>query len=129
METRAAVHARLQAASPLPLRLEAVRLPGGYSILEDEFVVRTSKEWGMSSQPVVLTTQRLIFSAGRGASMIRLADIVAVSRRKSLIGYASVIVDVAGGGRLILPAHINAEQVRRDIAAMVEFARPSTEGQ
>ncbi len=127
-DVRAALHARLQEESPLPLRLEAVPLPGGYRILDDEFVVRTAKEWGMGWQPVVLTTQRLIFSAAKGASVIRLADVSGVTYRKSFIGYATVVVEVAGGGRLILPAHINGEQLRRDIAAMVEFAHRSTQG-
>ena len=125
-ETRAALHAQLQAESPLPLRLELIPLPGGYTILDDEFVVRTSKEWGMSSQPVVLTTQRLIFSAAKGATVIRLQDITAVTYRKSLVGYASVVVEVAAGGRVILPAYVNGQQVRGDIAAMVEFAGRSS---
>lgn len=124
-DTRASLHARLQAESPLPLRLEPVPLPGEYSLLDDEFVARTSKEWGMSSQPVVLTTKRLIFAAARGPTVIPLGDIVEVRYRKSLLAFASVVVEVAGGGRVMLPAYINGEQVRRDIASMVEFARRS----
>lgn len=123
------MYARVQAESPVSIRLEAVPLPGGYSLLEDEFLARSAKDWGMSSQPVMLTTQRLIFSAAQGASVIRLADITSVTYKKSFIGFASVVVDVAGGGRIILPAHINGEQVTRDIAAMVEFARRSTVGE
>lgn len=82
----------------------------------------------MSSQPVVLTTQRVIFSAARGTTVIRLADITGVTYRKSFIGYATVVVDVVDGGRLILPVHINGEQVRSDIAAMVGCARRSMQG-
>jgi hypothetical protein len=103
-------------------------LPGGYTLLEDEFVARSAKDWGMSSQPVMLTTQRLIFSAAQGATVIRLADVTGVTYKKSFIGYAKVVIEVAGGDRIGLPAYINGEQVRRDIATMVEFARRSTEG-
>jgi hypothetical protein len=127
-ETRTDLYARLQAESPVSIRFEAVPLPGGYSLLEDEFLARSAKDWGMSSQPVMLTTQRLIFSAAQGASVIRLADITNVTYKKSFVGFASVVVDVAGGGHIILPAHINGEQVTRDIAAMVEFARRSAQG-
>ncbi len=127
-ETRAALHAQLQAESPLPLRLEEIPLPGGYTLLEDEFLTRSAKDWGMSSQPVMLTTQRLIFSAAQGATVIRLVDITSVTYKKSFIGYAKVVMEVAGGDRIGLPAHINGEQVRRDIAAMVEFARRSPRG-
>lgn len=125
-ETRAALHAQLQAESPLPLRLESIPLPGGYTLFEDEFVARSTKDWRMSSQPVILTTQRLIFSAAQGATVIRLVDITGVTYKKSFIGFASVVVEVAGG-HIILPAYVNGEQVRRDIAVMVEFARQSTE--
>ena len=100
-------------------------MPGGYSLLDDEFVARTQSDWKMSSQPVVLTTQRLIFSAPQGATVIRLVDIEKVEYHKSFVGHASVVVQVAAGGRIFLPAHINGEQVRRDIAAMIEFARRS----
>jgi hypothetical protein len=103
-------------------------LPGGYTLFEDEFVARSAKDWGMSSQPVILTTQRLIFSAAQGATVIRLADITAVTYKKSFVGYAKVVIEVAGGDRIGLPAYINGEQARRDIAAMVEFARRSGEG-
>ena len=124
-ETRAALHAQLQAESPLPLRLETVPLPGGYTLLEDEFLARSAKDWGISSQPVMLTTQRLIFSAAQGATAIRLRDITSVTYKKSFVGYAKVVIEVAGGDRIGLPAYINGEQARRDIAAMVEFARRS----
>jgi len=97
-------------------------LPGGYSLLDDEFVARTTGDWKMSSQPVVLTTQRLIFDSSQGASFIRLVDVVGVRYRKSFVGHASVVVEVQDG-RVDLPAHINGEHVRRDIAAMVEFAK------
>jgi hypothetical protein len=127
-ETRAALRAKLQGESPLPLRLEETPLPGGYTLFEDEFVARSAKDWGMSSQPVILTTQRLIFSAAQGATVIRLADITAVTYKKSFVGYAKVVIEVAGGDRIGLPAYINGEQARRDIAAMVEFARRSGEG-
>lgn len=123
-DPRTALHARLQAESPLPLRLEEVPLPGGYSLLDDEFVARTTSDWRMSTQPVVLTTQRLIFAASRGATVIRLIDIVSVRLRKSFVGYASVVVEVEGGGRIDLPAHVNGEQVVRDIAAMIKLALP-----
>lgn len=126
-ESRADLHARLQADSPLPLRVEVLPLPGGYTLRDDEFLARSSKDWGMSSQPVMLTTQRLIFSAAQGASVIPLVDITSVVYKKSFIGFASVVVGVAGGGHIILPAYVNGEQVRRDIAAMVEFASRSTE--
>jgi hypothetical protein len=106
-----------------------VPLPGGYTFFEDEFLARSAKDWGMSSQPVMLTTQRLIFSAAQGATVIRLADIMSVTYKKSFIGFASVVVEVAGGGRIILPAYVNGEQVRRDIAAMIEFARRSAQGE
>jgi hypothetical protein len=127
-ETRAALHARLQAESPLPLRLEETPLPGGYTFFEDEFLVRSAKDWGMSSQPVFLTTRRLIFSGAQGATVIRLADIISVTYKKSFVGYAKVVIEVAGGGHIDLPAYTNGEEARRDIAAMIDFARRSTPG-
>jgi hypothetical protein len=98
-------------------------------MLDDEFLARSSKDWGMSSQPVMLTTQRLIFKAGQGATVIPLVDIMSVTYKKSILGFASVVVEVAGGGRIILPAYVNGEQVRKDIAAMVEFARRPARGE
>jgi len=125
-DSRAALHARVQAESPLALGLEAVPLPGAYSLYDDEFVARTQDDWKMSAQPIVLTTQRLIFSAAQGPTVIRLVDIQTVRYRKSFIGHASVVVEAAGGGRIFLPAYINGEQAQRDIAAMIEFARRSS---
>src|SRR5207245_10996131 len=96
--------------------------------LEDQFLRQSAKDWGLRSQTVMLTTQRLIVSAAQSATVIRPRDITSVTYKKSFIGYAKVVIEVAGGDRLGLPAYINGEQARRDIAAMVEFARRSPPG-
>src|SRR5205814_10566869 len=56
---RQANFAQAQKTSPLLPSIADVPLPGGLELGEDEFVVRTAKDWGVSIS-LVLTTRRLI---------------------------------------------------------------------
>lgn len=125
-ETRRQAHfAQMQGIFPLPLAITDVRLPGGLELDEDEFVVRTGKDWGASINPLVLTTRRLICPndpSGRAVAAIRLTEIAGVRLRKHLVGFSSIVIDRRDETPASFPAHINGARIRAEIAAMVEAA-------
>ncbi|TMD21585.1 MAG: SHOCT domain-containing protein [Chloroflexi bacterium] len=128
-EARRQAHfAHTQATSPLPASITDIALPGGLQLDDDEFVVRTAKDWGVSVKPLFLTTRRLICTSdlsGRAVAAIRLSDIQDVQLRKHWIGFATIVVNVADQPQASFPAHINGARIRADIQAMVDAARPS----
>src|SRR5438132_6459102 len=128
-EARRQAHfAHTQATSPLPASITDIALPGGLQLDDDEFVVRTAKDWGVSVKPLFLTTRRLICTSdlsGRAVAAIGLADVQDVQLRKHWIGFATIVVNVADQPQASFPAHINGARIRADIQAMVDATQPS----
>ncbi len=117
--------ARQRGTFPLPIAIDDPPLPGGGRLGEDEFVVRTAKDWGTSVKPLILTTQRLICPSDPGgrAAIIPLTDVRSVTLRKHAIGFATIIIETADERHASFPAHINGPLMRADIAAMVDVAQ------
>ncbi len=118
---------RLQGAYPLPIVIDDLALPNGGQLAEDEFVVRTGKDWEISLKPMMLTTRRLICPhdpSARDAALIPLDQVRTVTIRKHWVGSGSIVVDWAGG-RAFFPVYLNPKRVREEIAAMVAAAQPA----
>jgi len=125
---RQANFAQAQKTSPLPPSLADVPLPGGLQLGEDEFVVRTAKDWGVSIS-LVLTTQRLICPSdltGRTQVSIPLSDVRDVQLRKHWVGFATIVVNRIDEPPASFPAHINGARMRADISAMTDAAKRAT---
>ena len=125
---RQANFAQAQKTSPLPPSLADVPLPGGLQLGEDEFVVRTAKDWGVSIS-LVLTTQRLICPSdltGRTQVSIPLSDVRDVQLRKHWVGFATIVVNRIDEPPALFPAHINGARIRADISAMTDAAKRAT---
>ena len=123
---RQANFAAAQKTSPLPPSIADVALPGGLELADDEFVVRTAKDWGSSISALVLTTRRLICPTdltGRSQVAISLTDVRDVQLRKHWVGFPTIVVERADQPPASFPAHINGARIRADIAAMVEAAQ------
>ena len=125
---RADAFARLQPAYPLKMSMTDAELPDGTRLDDDEFVVRTAKDWGLSLKSLVLTTRRLFCPSdltGRTTLSLPLTDVLSVRLHKHLIGFSTVVVDIRDGRQASFPAHINGQLVRSDIAVAVDYAKPS----
>ena len=125
---RQANFTQAQKTSPLPPSLADVPLPGGLQLGEDEFVVRTAKDWGVSIS-LVLTTQRLICPSdltGRTQVSIPLSDVRDVQLRKHWVGFATIVVNRIDEPPASFPAHINGARIRADISAMTDAAKRAT---
>jgi hypothetical protein len=124
---RADAFARLQPAYPLKMSITDTELPDGTRLDDDEFLVRTAKDWGLSLKSLVLTTRRLFCPSdltGRTTLSLPLTDLLGVALHKHLIGFATIVVDIRDGRQASFPAHINGQLVRSDIAAAVDYAKP-----
>jgi hypothetical protein len=120
---RQANFASAQKTSPLPPSIADLPLPGGLELDDDEFVVRTAKDWGASVNPLVLTTRRLFCPTdltGRTQVAIPLTDVRDVELRKHWVGFPTIIVNRVDQPPASFPAHINGARIRADILAMVE---------
>jgi len=118
--------ARQQGNVPLPIRIDDLALPEGDHLDEEEFVVRTAKDWKVSVKPLILTTRRLICPydpSSRRVASIRLADIREVRLRKHWVGFATIVIDTSLQRQAAFPAHINGPLIKADIAAMADFAQ------
>ena len=123
---RQANFAQAVKTSPLPPSIADLPLPGGLQLGEDEFVVRTAKDWGSSISSLVLTTRRLICPADltlRSQVSILLTDVREVQLRKHWVGFPTIVVNRVDQPPASFPAHINAARIRADISAMVEWAQ------
>ena len=126
---RQANFAAAQQTSALPPSVADLRLAGGLELGEDEFVVRTAKDWGSSISSLVLTTTRLICPSdltGRTQVSIPLTDVRDVQLRKHWVGFPTIVIECADQPPASFPAHINGARIRADISAMVESARGPT---
>jgi hypothetical protein len=125
---RADAFARLQPAFPLKMSMTDAELPDGTRLEEDEFLVRTAKDWGLSLKSLVLTTRRLFCPSdltGRTTLSLPLTDVLGVALHKHLIGFATIVVDIRDGRQASFPAHINGQLVSSDIAAALDYAKRS----
>jgi hypothetical protein len=122
---RRAAFARLQPSFPLSISMVGIELPGGARLDDDEFVVRTSKDWGLSIKPLILTTKRLVCPSdltGRSSVTLRLTDVRSVTLRKHWVGFSTIVVETVDRRQASFASHINGPLVRSDIAAMVDAA-------
>jgi len=125
---RADAFARLQPAFPLKMSMTDTTLPDGTRLDDDEFLVRTAKDWGLSLKSLVLTTRRLFCPSdltGRTTLSLPLTDVLGVALHKHLIGFATIVVDIRDGRQASFPAHINGQLVSSDIAAALDYAKRS----
>jgi hypothetical protein len=123
---RRAAFARLQPAFPVSISITDVELPGGARLDDDEFVVRTSKDWGLTLKPLVLTTRRLVCPSdltGRSAVSLRLSDVRGVRLSKHAIGFSTIVVETVDQRPVSFAAHINGPLVRSDIAATIDYVQ------
>jgi putative oligomerization/nucleic acid binding protein len=123
---RQANFAAAQKTSPLPPSIADVPLAGGLQLADDEFVVRTARDWGSSISTLVLTTRRLICPTdltGRRQVAIPLIDVRDVQLRKHWVGFPTIVVERADQPPASFPAHINGARIRADISSMVEAAQ------
>ena len=103
------------------------RLPAGFQLEAGESVIRTGKDWGISLNPLILTSQRLICPVDpstRAYVSIRLSDIRDVRLRKPMFGFNTVIVDYGEEQQASFPAHINAARIRQEIREAVKAQHP-----
>src|SRR2546430_17252332 len=102
-------------------------MPDGGRLGEDEFVVRTAKDWGTSVKPLILTTQRLICPSDPGgrAAVLPLTDVRGVTLRKHAIGFSTIIIETADQGQGAVSGHINGPFMEGGISAIggVEVGR------
>jgi hypothetical protein len=125
---RAAAFAHLQSVFPLKITMSDAELPDGARLDEDEFLVRTAKDWKLSIKSLVLTTRRLFCPkdlTGRTTLSLLLTDVVDVTLQKHMIGFATILVGTRDGQQASFPAHINGQLVRSDIAAAADYAKRS----
>ena len=117
--------ARQQETFPLPIAIDDLPFPDGGRLAEDEFVVRTAKDWGTSVKPLLLTTRRLVCPSDPGgrAAIIPLTDVRSVTLRKHPIGFSTIVIETADQGQASFPAHINGPLMKAEIAATVDFAQ------
>jgi hypothetical protein len=123
---RRAAFARQQGTFPLPIAIDDLALPEGGRLDEDEFVVRTAKDWKVSVKPLILTTRRLICPfdpSSRRVATIPLPDIREVRLRKHWVAFATIVIDTSLQRQAAFPAHINGPLIKADIAAMADFAQ------
>jgi hypothetical protein len=129
VDQRARARELLASTCPLPLANDPRgSLPGGGKLQPDEFLVSIGKDWGWSSQRLVLTTHRVISTHGRAsksAKSLYLVDVRDIRYHKPMIGTASITLEAASGvGSLEgLPAAKNGARLRDDLTALVHWAR------
>jgi putative oligomerization/nucleic acid binding protein len=119
--------AELQRECPLPLDKRRIFLPGGLQLMQDECLVSTAKHWGFSSDRLVLTTHRLVWSHGRvtkDSEQLYLTDIRDVRYHKPLVGTGTLTVEAAGQHSLEGLLHMkHAPQFRDSLLTMVHYAK------
>lgn len=128
-ERRNTLYATLSATCPLTMTPDHTKLPGGLTLFDDEFLVAVGKDWGWSSQKLVLTTMRVIYSRGRALTSkdqqtVYLTDIRDVRFHKPLVGFGTLTLETAGGASIEgLPAAKNGADVRNQLLTLIHWAR------
>jgi len=120
--------ARAQRECPSPVTNDQVSLPGSLQLMNDEFLVTSGRDWGFSSQRILITTHRAIWTHGRilnkQQNAIYLTDIRDVVFRKPLIGYGSLAFETSSGHVVeALPSVSNGAQVRNALLTLIHYAR------
>jgi hypothetical protein len=103
-----------------------VELPEGARLADDEVVVRTAKDWGLSVKPLVLTNRRLFCPTdltSRSSTVVRLTDVRSVALRKHWVGFSTILIETLDRRQVSFAAHINGPLIRADIAAAVDRAQ------
>jgi hypothetical protein len=107
----------------------SVELPDGSRLEDGEVVLKTAKDWGLSTKSLVLTNRRLFCSSdltGRTTLSLRLTDVLGVTLQKHAIGFSTILVDTRDRPQAAaFPVHINGKLVRSDIGAAVDNAKRS----
>lgn len=128
-ERREALYTTLNPTCPLPMSPGKAKLPGGLTLFDDEFLIAVGKDWGWSSQKLVLTTKRVIYSRGRALTSkdqqtVYLTDIRDVRFHKPLLGFGTLALETAGSGSVEgLPAAKNGADVRNQLLTLIDWAR------
>jgi hypothetical protein len=120
------VKEQISAACPLPLAEGEPKLPAGLELFSDEFIVTQGRDWGLSSERLVLTTQRIIKTDGRmtkHAQSCYLRDVRDVLYRKPLIGFGTIAIQTSSGTFEGIPAAKNGELLRNHLLSLVHWAR------
>jgi hypothetical protein len=124
-------YSRAQRECPFPVVTGPVYLPGGLQLMNDEFLVSSGRDWGFSSQQILITTHRAIWSHGRvnqQQNALYLTDIRDVVFRKPLIGFGSLAFETSSGHVIeALPSISNGAQVRNALLALIHYARNRTQ--
>jgi len=125
---RAEALARAQRECPFPVAPDPGSLPGGLQLMNDEFLVTAGRDWGFSSQRILITTHRAIWTHGRilnkQQNALYLTDIRDVVFRKPLIGFGSLAFETSSGHVVeALPSVSNGAQVRNALLALIHYAR------
>ncbi len=120
--------ARAQRECPFPIAIERANLPGGMQLMNDEFLVTSGRDWGFSSQKILITTHRAIWTHGRilnkQQNAIYLTDIRDVAFKKPLVGYGSIAFETSSGHVIeALPSVSNGAQVRNSLLTLIHYAR------
>jgi len=114
--------ARMQGTFPLPIMIDDLALPNGGRLDEDEFVVRVGKDWSASVKPLILTSKRLVCPrdpSGREVALVPLAEVREVSIRKHWVGSPTIVVEAAGGTRVI---SFGARHVHPLVGPIMEYS-------
>ncbi len=119
---RVAAYKRAASSCPVPIHPQAVPLPGGLRLRDDEFLVASSTR-PSRNRDLTLTTQRLVYSRGRDAGaqlVVYLADICDVVFH----GDDTITVGTPSGRWERLPIAGNSVAGSRDrLLALVHHAR------
>jgi hypothetical protein len=120
--------ARVERECPFPVTKEKVSMPGGLQLMNDEFLVTSGQDWGFSSQRILITTHRAIWTHGRildkQQNAIYLIDIRDVIFKKPMVGYGSLAFETSSGHVIeALPKVSNGAQVRNSLLTLIHYAR------
>ena len=105
-----------------------VELPDGSRLEDGEVVVKTAKDWGLSTKSLVLTNRRLFCPAdlsGRSTVSLALTDVLAVTLSKHMVGFSTIVVESRDHPQASFAVHINGQLVRSDISAAIDSAKQS----
>jgi hypothetical protein len=119
---RVTAYKRVAGACPVPIHPQAVPLPGGLRLRDDEFLVASSSR-PSRNRDLTLTTQRLVYSRGRDAGaqlVVYLADICDVVFHAD----DTITVGTPSGRWEKVPVAGNSVAASRDrLLALVHHAR------
>lgn len=122
---RSARYETMRSQWPVPVHIEDLPLPSGFTLADNEFLVGTAKEWGISVQNLALTTERLICPSDPSDTRqesVPLHEIRGITFRKQFLGFRTLTLERANGDRYMFPAHAGGQKVKDAILAMAAFA-------